>query len=497
MSRLRRLWPPAASALLALLAFPPFNLGLLVFVALAPWLASLRKLDGRAAWRSGYTFGLVYGLGQLFWIAQFVGKWTDSVVLGLLPWLVAAALMALYFGLAGVLIQRCWQRGWPWLIPVAWAGVEVFRSYIPIFAFPWGLLATPLWPYPPLIQAAHYGTIYLISAWVILPSVMLAGYLSGEAPLKDGLRKQAPLGTAFLLVLIVSLLRMNARTPSVRTSVVAGQPGVDMAFGDPNTEAARLGRNVNGIFAVAHDWQARLLVLPEGISESNGSFPPQTPFRIDPQVPVLFGGRRGVQPAYQSAFAFDGRWRYADKTRLVIFGEFVPGRELFPFLGEVFRLPSGDLSASREGVKSVEVGGLRVGPVICFEGLFPDIAWKQARNGSRLLAVMSIDDWYMGTTAPDQLRAASIWRAVETGLPLVRSASLGYSLVVDDHGAIVAEAPLGHPYALHADVDVPTGPQGFAAAPVFPLLALVISIFLLFIRSFRPNVTLDLAANQS
>ena len=159
----------------------------------------------------------------------------------------------------------------------------------------------------------------------------------------------------------------------------------------------------------------------------------------------------------------------------MIFGEFVPARDYIPFL-KAFNIPTGDLSAGDHGTQALTLGGLRVGPVICFEGMFPDIAYKQARNGARLLAVISNDDWYIGTPAPDQARLASIWRAVETGLPLVRAASLGYSMAVDGQGRVIAHAPVGRPFPLQVNVPVPLQAPDDRWLPVFPCLALIVFV---------------------
>ena len=163
---------------------------------------------------------------------------------------------------------------------------------------------------------------------------------------------------------------------------------------------------------------------------------------------------------------------FIDKTRLVIFGEFVPGRSWLPFL-KSFNLPSGDLSAGAT-VQALDTSGIRVGPVICFEGLFPDIAMKQRMNGAQLLAVLSVDDWYMGTGAPEQLRSGSVFRAIETGLPLVRSASQGYSMVVDPRGHVITEAPLTKPQAITLDLPLPNPAQGEPPTRyLFSLIALL------------------------
>jgi apolipoprotein N-acyltransferase len=469
-----------ASALLLLLAFPPFNLGLLVFVALVPWLVSLRESSGREAWRSGYVFGFLFGMGQLFWMGQLVRHWVGSMALGLVIWLVACSIFALYFGWVGVLIRHAWHRSWPWAIPLLWAGIEVIRAYIPMFAFPWGLLATPLWPYTSLIQHAHFGTIFLVSAWVALINLTLGLILLGK-------------GYAFIRTYIatvfaggaLSVLAFSSPTPATPVPITVAQPGVDMAFGDPAQQQLDLKANVTPIAERAATDGTRLLVLPEGIADAR-TMPPGVPFRIPPNLPVLFGGRRGTKPAYQSAFAFDGRrWQFVDKTRLVVFGEFVPGRDLFPFIAQALRLPTGDMDAGKEGVKAMDIGGLKVGPIICFEALFPDIAYRQQLNDVRLLAVIGIDDWFMDGSAPDQLRASSVWRAVETGLPLVRSTTLGYTLACDGHGRILAQAPLREPRALRVDLPVPNQSPIFHASPVFPLGAGLFTLAMPWLR--RPK----------
>jgi apolipoprotein N-acyltransferase len=466
MAQVARLWHGPASAALLLLAFPPFNLGLLVFVALVPWLLWLRESEGRHAFRSGYLFGLVYMLGQMFWLLPFVSRWTGTSLLGALPWLLASAAGAVYFGLAGWLMSICWRRNWPWLVPIAWAGVEVFRSYIPVFAFPWGLLATPLWPYPQVIQHAYYGTIFLVSASSVFASLAIVQLMVGE-----GFVRARPAAFAFVGLLMLSLARFGSPDDGQVVPIVIGQTGADMAFGEPMAVERTTAESVERFYATTVLAGGRFLLLPEGITAGGPAIPPETPFEVRADVPVVFGGQRGVDPSYQSTFAYDGRWSYADKTRLVIFGEFVPGRDWIPFLS-AFDLPAGDLQAG-ERVQSLEVAGVRVGPLLCFEALFPDIAYRQALQGVQMLAVLSIDDWYMGTPAPDQLKAASIWRAVETGLPLARSASLGHTFAVDARGGMITRAPLGESVAIRAEFVLMPDPAPFPGLPVFPVVALL------------------------
>ena len=471
-----RRWPALVSAILLLLAFPPFDLWPLAFVALVPLFYYLRDVSRKEAWRVGYFFGLIYFFGQAMWLYSLAVHWTHSPGLAIIPWLLGSSYVALYFGWISILIRACYIRKMTWLIPIAWAGVEVFRSYIPVLAFPWGLMATPLYKSPFLIQTAHFGTIYLVSAWVVLLNLALTQLLIPK--LRE---KSRPLIVTYLVLLGISGFQYMVKVPSHKFPITVGQPGVDLAFGDEKTSHIEVARNVMGFLASAAYDGSKLLVLPEGTVGGNDD-PPQPDFPLNPKMPVLFGAQRGQKPTYQTAFGYDGKWHFADKTRLVIFGEFVPGRSTFPFLAKAFDLPTKDLDASQLGIQSVDVGGIRVGPMLCFEGLFPEVSYQHARNGSRLIAVMCIDDWYMGTAAPDQLRAAATFRAIESGLPLVRSASMGYSLVLDEHGNVLGELPLKKTAALRRDIEIPNESTLFPLIPVFPAAAFVTCLVLPWIK---------------
>ena len=58
--------------------------------------------------------------------------------------------------------------------------MEVFRSYIPGLAFPYGLIANPLWAFPQMIQTAYYGSIFLVGAWVVLINLLLAKFIGSR-----------------------------------------------------------------------------------------------------------------------------------------------------------------------------------------------------------------------------------------------------------------------------------------------------------------------------
>jgi apolipoprotein N-acyltransferase len=469
------------SGLLLNLGFIVSELWMIVLVGLAPWISTLRTTNGKESWRLGYAFGLAFGVGQLAWLGQLTFKWTGSFLLGVVPFVLATVLYALYFGLAAVLIQRCWMRGMWWFIPVVWGGVEVFRSYIPTFAFPWGLMATPLAEIPGALGVAPFGTIFLGSALVVLFNVLL---VIDWRPKWIGF---AVLGSFVFVAWVIQLF-----TPSSQTLRVAvGQTGVDMAFTPDEKIPGMLRKTVGQDIDLARSQGAQVLCLTEGMAGTRRGNVPDLPFDIPRDLPILFGARRGTNPAYQSAFvAEEGKYRAVDKTRLVVFGEFVPFRDQLPFL-QAFHLPTGDMVAGVNGVQTLSVAKTVVGPMVCFESLFPDISLQQRMQGAQWLWVPGIHDWFNGTTAPYQLRQAAIWRAAECRCPVVQSTPTGFSFIAGP--AIIREVPTGVAGVAVADIRL-TEPGEEWLRFVFPVLAFFGSVAMLLLpnRLFgkgQPTVT--------
>lgn len=430
----------AISAGLVGLAFAPFNLFLLVFVCLVPWLRAVRRSEGKKLFRLGYQFGFVFYAIQCIWVVTFVSKWTGSIILAAIPWLAMCALGAVYYGLTAIAIHRCYDRGYPMLIPFVWAGMEVLRSYIPGLAFPWGLISTPLVSIPDFIASAYLGGAFLISAWVVLANVMVEdawGKLEG-APTFD--RRSIMAGIIGIVgLLTLSLTRPWPVNPGKQLRVAACQPGIDLSYTAPQAVAARMPGTVKDLLREAVARQADLAVFPEGIGHIplGATSPVIHGEPLAPPLPTLIGVTRRVGDATRQSAAMlaDGQWTTADKNQLVIFGEYVPFRDQLPFL-KSFNLPNGDLEPGTE-VKVFKLNDTIIGPLICFEALFPRSADALVAKGAQVIAVMSIDDWYRGTNAIEQLAQATRMRAIETGLPVVRVSSTGLSFFADHMGRII------------------------------------------------------------
>ena len=127
-----------------------------------------------------------------------------------------------------------------------------------------------------------------------------------------------------------------------------------------------------------------------------------------------------------------------DKWHLVPFGEYQPGWLPLP----VQVVPGGGFQ-SGPGPRTLHVPGLPpVGPLICYEAIFPAQVVDEADRPAWLVNITN-DAWFGNSTGPRQHLAAARLRAVEEGLPLMRAANTGISAVTDGFGRILVEAPLG------------------------------------------------------
>lgn len=417
--------------------------------------ALLRLAARRPRYRYGFLFALAYFLPITHWLGVFVGRWTASPLLFGLAWGFVALGLALPLGLIVPLSGRLLlTRRWI-LIPFVWLLLELFRSYVPVLAFPWGLLAHPYAGGNGSLKSVWlFGGEFGFGFLLVLVAVIFArkSEAGGHAPdpLSTSSETTKPDPRKFEVVavgsVVFALFAAAFLSPPRRPdlTLAAYQPGLDLAYGPYAEGGPARSLAISDRIRDARERQARtgadLLVLPEGLISS--SSPADLPQLKGPGTLLLGGQRKAGSSSYQTAFAYDGKedaWESADKTRLVIFGEFVPGRGIIPYPPS-FSLPGGDLSASSE-LRMIDAHGqdgrpFRVGPILCFEALFPDIAFRQKRKGADVLAVMSLDDWFGGTKAPEWLEMASRWRAAENGLPLIRVGSLGHTSLIDGRGRV-------------------------------------------------------------
>jgi apolipoprotein N-acyltransferase len=179
---------------------------------------------------------------------------------------------------------------------------------------------------------------------------------------------------------------------------------------------------------------------PIAMTEIGRMLPPQTTLATGAlRAEQLASGRR----VYNSLLVFgsgDSARHIGsyDKTHLVPFGEYLPLQRWLEAVGleQLSRLRGGFASGPepRQLLDIPHVG--RLGPLICYEALFPGQVVQTAERPRALINVTN-DGWFGNSTGPRQHFHMARVRAVEEGLPVIRAANNGISAMIDPLGRVL------------------------------------------------------------
>jgi apolipoprotein N-acyltransferase len=163
------------------------------------------------------------------------------------------------------------------------------------------------------------------------------------------------------------------------------------------------------------------------------------------------------------------------KTHPVPFGEFVPFRSVLErFIERFDRVPRDFLPGEEPG--NLDIGGVAVGNVICFEIAYGEVVDAVVRGGARLITVQTNNATYGGTAQPAQQLQIERLRATESGRTVLVAATSGISAVIHSDRSVVQRMDEGETGWLVADVPLtgtltPASRVGWIVETIVALLA--------------------------
>jgi apolipoprotein N-acyltransferase len=487
----------AAGGLVLVLAFPDF--GLSALAPLGPAALALAVRGQRA--RSGLWLGLVLGLA--FFVPLL--SWT-GVYVGPLPWLALAGWEALHVALLGgatALTSRL--PLWPIWTAALWVADEAVRGRFVLGGFPWGRLGFSQTS-GPLMSFAAFGGVPLVSFAVALTGALLAAaalalhraWRSADVPGERGRALRAA-ALCVVAVLAVPLLGALAWLPLPGPSLTAGGPTKTVAVIQGNVPRAGLDFNAQRR-AVLDNHVQRTLELAQDIVDGDRPQPdlviwPENSSDIDPYLNgdaarQIDRAARAVDAPILVGAIVDGPGRFISNTAIVWdpasgpgdtyvkrhpvpLGEYVPARSFFRFFSaDVDRVT--DQRAGRK-VGVLDVGGARLGDLICFEVVYDGLVGDVVDGGAGMIVVQTNNATFGYTDESAQQLAMSRLRAVEFGRTVAVAATSGISAVVAPDGSIVRQSSLFTPAVFVEDIAQRSSTsvaQRVGAAPEWVLTAI-------------------------
>ena len=509
----------AASAL----SLAPFHFSLILFLTL-PVLVWL--LDGvvgppnaRSPWRHllgslwpsfkvGWFFGLGYFFVGFWWVGHaFLVDAEEFIFLLPVAVLTLSAGLALFWGGATALARLAWtdnqpSKGWIRIasLAAALALAEYLRGTV-LTGLPWNTLSYGAMPTPLLMQSAGLVGIYGLTFFVVLAAT---AFVVGLAESKR---------LTFLSILLVLAHAgygfwnlSTARTEmvdNIRLRLV--QPAIDQSRKWDSDYEAEIMRRYLTLSNANRGPQSASVGAFTHVIWPESAFPfvlTQRPdqianiARLLPATTTLITGAMrleggDIRRVFNSLLVInsDGEIiRAADKTRLVPFGEFLPFQDTLENLGfeQLTRQRGGFATGASRNVISIPTAPPFL-PLICYEIIFSGRI-NQAEERPQWLINVTNDAWFGMSAGPYQHAHQAQVRAVEEGLPVIRAANSGISMVIDPYGRVVEKLALGESGVVDSDLPKPAAVPVFAQLGNTPVVLAVLVLFL-FLVAFRRSTT--------
>ena len=500
-----------AAGVLAAVAHPPFGLlpgllGYALLMQLVDQAPEARPL--RAAFWRGWLAAFSYFVIACWWVAEAFmvdarGQgWMAPFAVALLPaglGLFWGAAMVLYrllrpagpwrvFAFAGALTLAEWLRGhvltgFPWNLPgetwQAGSAMSQTAALVGAYGLTWlTLLVAAAFAAPFGEGGWRKGRWAIVAALCVLTMGWSYGALRLRHPVASG--PGAPLvrivqadvpqenkySEGYIRAILQRYLELTARPARRRPDIVVWSEGA-------------VPLSANDLLAPGSATEAAVArALGVGQTLLMGSYRIAGTY----QRPLYYNSLVAVR-ADPNGLTVTGVY---DKYRLVPFGEYLPAESLLSPLGFKDLTHIGDsFTPGAPPAPIAPVGIPAVQPLICYEALFPDLVRDAVRRGPvrpSWIVNVSNDAWFGVTSGPVQHLNMASYRAIETGLPVVRATPTGISAVIDAYGRIVPGGQLGFHRMGVIDLELPPpvknttyglhGDSPLAAALVLTLLIL-------------------------
>ena len=464
------------SGILYALAFPNVAIGWFAFVALAPLLVAIaRARTSRQAFLLGWASQTIAWLVMVPWVVRVMSHYGGlPYATGVLIFIAMSAYLGLYGALFAVLVKqlRLGVRFLPWLVvPLVWAAIEFARTYL-LTGFPWNLIAAAIVDYTAFIQIDRAGGPYFVGALILIPSVVIAWWVTQKPSSIARIMVGGFLGILLLVWwgtgLVASKLIARSKGDVLMTAAML-QPNISQEMRWDESNVLAIYRRMIAMTNEAAAKGAQVVIWPEStvpLSYTETHFYRESIEQLSRDLGIdIILGSVATDPSrpnrlWNSAFLVSNgnTIGHYDKIRLVPFGEYVPLRKMLFFaeklvhaVGE-FEFGSNDFPLR---------GRFDYGPAICYEIVYPQITAVQVRHGANVLVTITNDAWYDGTSAPAQHLWQARLRAIEGNRYLLRAATTGISAFIDPTGRLIETIPMGREGIIYARFQTRTAPTPY------------------------------------
>ncbi len=442
---------PLVCGLISTLSLPPYNFFYLNFISFPFLLLFYLRLEIKKSFSSflyGWIFGFAYFVSNIYWIANSLTF--EEIFKPLIPLAVTIIPLFLgsFYGIFFLIFSYFKPKkkiGSIFLFALIFSFIEYLRGHI-FGGFPWNLISFSLVEVNQFLQILSYVGTYSFNLIVVtiflVPSVILF-----EVTTKTKL-----LTVFFTLILIISNLifgnlilnkHNNISSSSLNLIIKNVSPKIDLKRFFDGTDPSLVIKDLAELGNT--DNRDALYIYPEGIlpsinlneiqdysSEFNNYFK-------DNHKIIIGITRYKEAEVFNSMVLLDNNLELIsvyDKNKLVPFGEYLPFENFLKKYG-LKKITQGYQSFSSSSKRDlINVNGIKFLPLICYEIIYSGSLYKNYDNFDFIINI-SEDGWFGMSVGIDQHFYHSVFRSIEEGKNIIRSANNGVSAYIDSKGQIV------------------------------------------------------------
>ena len=425
------------SGILYIIPFFNPNLYLISWIALIPFLYSLKKSNYKKIFYQAWLLGFIIMLGVGYPLYFPIKSFSDfpSFLVTLLLVLLFA-LLSIIYGLWGKVYKIIEKKNNfnPLLFSLTWFGLEIIRHIILNF-FPLGYLGYTQANFNQIIQLADLGGVFLVSFIIVLINTLIFKFIVTQ-------NKKYVIISVLIIILVLSygfyqINRYQKIEQSLKVGIIQTNNNQKEKWLRSNiSKFNELLINNDPIFN-----NIDLIITPESaltfdINKEQG-YRDEILEKISEQNKYyqigFLASKNNEKRYYNSSFLISPEGKIEeryDKNKLVLFGEYVIFSDLIEKLTG-YRLNT--LKAGKE-IETFQTKFADWKTVICSEILYPEYVAKDAVQLD-LIVNQSNEAWFKNNqTLKNQMFASLVFRAVENRRSIIKAGNMTYSGIVYPSG---------------------------------------------------------------
>ena len=433
-------------------SLPPFSFVFINFITFPILLLLLVFNYQKGRWASfniGWMFGFGYFISNLYWITNALTF--EEIFKPLIP--ISLVLIPLFLGIfygLGTLICSFFNLkkniSSILIFSFFFSLIEFIRGFI-FGGFPWNLIAYSWSDYLEFLQILSFTgtyTLNLLSITIFLiPTIIFFNFRSITKILT----------LIFVTILIITnffygtlAIEKNKKVDETNLNfiikIISPKIEIDRFFENESPEKTILDLVK---LSEPNNIEKTIFIFPEGalanlyledLKNYNYIFSEN----FSDQHKIILGiNSKEESNIFNSMVVLDNNANILtkyNKNKLVPFGEFLPFENLFTKLG-LKKITQGYQSFTPDNKRNlISVNNINFIPLICYEIIYSGKISKNNQNFEFIINI-SEDGWFGNSIGPYQHFSHSIFRAIEEGKNLVRSANNGISAFINTKGQII------------------------------------------------------------